>query len=804
MEKNEGISRLSIYLPPFAGDYSGVCSALFELNCLVVIDDAACCTRNYINCDEPRWSGSKKTTFSSRLRTIEAVLGDEERLISQTVDAAQQLKPDFTAVISTPVPAIIGRDMAGIAREIEARSGIPAFGFDTTGFQYYDKGVSAAILALVRRFAAANAGSEPGSVNILGLTPLDFSANDNGRLLRRFLEENGFTVRCSFLMETSLDQVRHSSSAQVNLAVSQSGLAAAEYMRERFDIPYVAAMPLGTKFSQTVIAALKGAGKDKQNLLNTPGRDVSGEKILIIGDQVMANSIRTALYQKDCQATVTAASFFTMNPELMAPGDVPLESERQLLELLKSGLYQVLIADPLICQVPAAAALKRYTLPHPAVSGPLHWDDVPLFVGEGFEKTIESWILKKTKKEGVMHMSETMDFTTTRAEALELLCKNWPLKAETEIIPLQQACGRVTAKPVYSRNTLPVHRVSSFDGIAVKYSAFKNGLPDTSGWVEGVDYVRADTGDDFPDEFDTIVAVEDFYYNDAGHICFYEDVDYERGDCIRAAGTVVREGDVVAEAHVRLTPEHLAMLALGGIYQVEVIKKPKVVYIPTGSELITAGIKPERGQNIEANGLMVASYLTQWGADPFCYPIVKDKPAELEQALKNALLAGDIVLINGGSSKGAEDYNTALLQKNAAVYRHGIKVVPGRPVSIAIIDGKPVINLSGPTLATYLAMDWCVYGLVQHYYGLPMPVRPRLPVRLEKPVEKNPEFEMYLRFSLTKREGIYWASQIGRDKNLPDSMLKAHALFVAPIGVAGYEAGDEIEVELLCGLENIR
>jgi molybdopterin molybdotransferase/putative molybdopterin biosynthesis protein len=396
------------------------------------------------------------------------------------------------------------------------------------------------------------------------------------------------------------------------------------------------------------------------------------------------------------------------------------------------------------------------------------------------------------------------DFSTTRAEALELLYENWPIKAETEFIQLQQACGRVTAKQVCSQNTMPVHRISQYDGIAVRFSAFENGLPDTSGWVEGTDYVRADTGDDFPDAFDTIVAVEDFYYNGEGHICFYDNIDYERGDCIRAAGTVVREGDVIAEAHVRLTPEHLAMLALGGVYQVEVIRKPKVIYIPTGSELISAGIKPERGQNIEANGLMAASFLTQWGADAFCYPIVKDKPAELELTLKNALAAGDIVLVNGGSSKGAEDFNAELLQKNASVYRHGIRVVPGRPVTIAIIDGKPVINLPGPTLATFLAMDWCVFGLVHHYYGLPVPVRPTLKARLEQPIHKNPEVDTYTRFILTKQDGHYSATLVGRDKSLPYTILKANALFTAPIGVAGYEAGDEIEVEILCGLENLR
>lgn len=387
------MNQLSIYLPPFAGDYSGVCSALFEFNCLVVIDDAACCTRNYINCDEPRWSESRKTTFSSRLRTIEAVLGDEERLISQTVNAVAQLKPDFTAIVSTPVPSIIGRDMDGIARDVEAHSGIPALGFDTTGFQYYDRGVSAAILAMVKHFARTPSEPVPGSVNILGLTPLDFSANGNSMLIRNMLEENGLTVQCSLLMQTSLDQIQGASSAEVNLVVSQSGWTAAEYMREQFGIPYVAATPLGTEFSQTVITALKQSAGDKQNrILNTSGRDASGKNILIIGDQVIANSIRTALVQKGCQENVTVASFFGMNPELTASGDVRLNSERQLIGMLKSGVYQVLIADPLICDIPAAALLTKYALPHPAVSSSLYWNDVPLFIGGEFERKIESWI----------------------------------------------------------------------------------------------------------------------------------------------------------------------------------------------------------------------------------------------------------------------------------------------------------------------------------------------------------------------------------------------------------------------------
>ncbi|WP_072775274.1 nitrogenase component 1 [Desulfitobacterium chlororespirans] len=394
------MERLAVYLPPFASDYSGVCSALYELNCLIIIDDASCCTRNYVTYDEPRWTESTRSTFGSNLRTIEAVLGDEERLISQTIEAAEKLKPEFIALLGSPVPAIIGRDMKGIAREIEARSGFAALGFDTTGFSYYNKGISAAHLRLLQRFAVPGIPTAAGQVNILGLTPLDFSANDNSKDLIRLLEDNGFQVGGSFWMGTELDQLRRAPAAEVNLVVSQSGWAAAQYLYKNYGIPYVAAAPLGIRHSRIVLEALGQTMADKQNRLlkGTPAAEGGAwpaaegtGALLIIGDQVMANSLRAALRQAGCRQEITVASFFDLEPELALPGDLLLKSEKQLIKLLRSGVYTRLIADPLILSIPAAAGLKGHSLPHPAISSLLHWQDVPLFLGGEFEKLILSW-----------------------------------------------------------------------------------------------------------------------------------------------------------------------------------------------------------------------------------------------------------------------------------------------------------------------------------------------------------------------------------------------------------------------------
>ena len=108
------MARLSLFLPSFAADYSGVCSCLFDLDALVVVADAACCTRNYIDYDEPRWSRGKTTTLCAQLRTLDVVMGDEAKTVAKVAAAARELEPRMVALLGSPVPAITGMDWLGL------------------------------------------------------------------------------------------------------------------------------------------------------------------------------------------------------------------------------------------------------------------------------------------------------------------------------------------------------------------------------------------------------------------------------------------------------------------------------------------------------------------------------------------------------------------------------------------------------------------------------------------------------------------------------------------------------------------
>ena len=225
------MSTLQITLPPFSPDYSGVASALFELGGMLILHDASGCTGNYLGYDEPRWAEHSTAVYCSGLRHLDAILGNDGKLVDRTVDAARKMHPRFIAVIGSPVPMLVGCDYDGLAKEIEARTGIPTFGFDTTGLSFYDRGVVLACKALVDRYVEPAKEIIPRSVNLLGLTPFDFGARGNAEAIRAWFVCHGWRVLSSMSMGTSLEEIALIPRASLNVALSECGMEIARYLR---------------------------------------------------------------------------------------------------------------------------------------------------------------------------------------------------------------------------------------------------------------------------------------------------------------------------------------------------------------------------------------------------------------------------------------------------------------------------------------------------------------------------------------------------------------------------------------------
>ena len=244
----------------YSADAFGVCSALFELGGMVIMHDASGCNSTYTTHDEPRWYDMDSMIYISALTEMEAIMGDDEKLIGDIAAAAEELQPRFIAVAGTPIPAMTGFDFTAVAELIEERTGIPAFGFATTGMNTYVHGASMALEAVARRLVKRDVKKTEGlSVNILGLTPLDFSISGSDRSLVRFLEEEGFEVISKWSMGCTLEELAEAGRARVNLVVSSTGLGAAKALNEIFGTPYVAGVPFGEVMQDVVTHQLLDA-----------------------------------------------------------------------------------------------------------------------------------------------------------------------------------------------------------------------------------------------------------------------------------------------------------------------------------------------------------------------------------------------------------------------------------------------------------------------------------------------------------------------------------------------------------------
>lgn len=397
----------------------------------------------------------------------------------------------------------------------------------------------------------------------------------------------------------------------------------------------------------------------------------------------------------------------------------------------------------------------------------------------------------------------------SREEALADFFAAWEPSAAataTELVSLDEAVGRVTARDLVSTNTLPVVRASSCDGIAVKSAAFANGLPDTSGWRLGEDCVRADTGDDFPDAYDAVVMIEKAAIQPDGSVVLDADVQVEPGTDVRAAGDTIKAGTPLMKAGLPVRPTDLATLAMGGITMVPVRRKPRVAFIPTGSELVPAGTKPQRGQNVDTNSLMVKHMLLEYGAEPLVFPIVRDDEAALERAFAEALAVADFVVVNGGSAVGEEDFNVRMIEKRGRVVHHYIAAVPGRPLMLAVADGKPVVDLPGPTLAAYYGTQWCLQAVVARFLSVPVRSIPTVKARAAAEVAGPPQMANIARVNLVRDAGSptgYTANFLNFKAGDLAACMASNAQRVSPIGERGFETGTIVDVELLRGEELI-
>lgn len=338
------------YLTPFAPDQSGAVSVLFELGGIVVICDAGGCTGNVCGFDEPRWFEQKSAIFSAGLRDMDAILGRDDRLVAKLADAAEKVDAAFTAVIGTPVPAVIATDYLALRRMTEKKINLPILTVDTDGMELYDKGEEKAFLELFKTFAVEKYPVDEHKIGVLGMTPQDVSDLAAADKIRDLFQRKYGQKAVCYCMGDGLEEVKKASSVSKNIVVSPAALATAKYLEKTFRTPYEIYYPL------------------VEDLL--PEMDYTGKRILVVHQQVIADSIRKVLLERGAEIVQTA-SWFMMKKELQADEDVILRDEDAYIELVQNGEFDIIFADECMDRMTPKFDGTFVNTRHFAVSGKL-------------------------------------------------------------------------------------------------------------------------------------------------------------------------------------------------------------------------------------------------------------------------------------------------------------------------------------------------------------------------------------------------------------------------------------------------
>ncbi|MEA4823724.1 MAG: nitrogenase component 1 [Clostridiaceae bacterium] len=358
----------------YASDVSGVCSALYELGGMTVMHDASGCNSTYNTHDEPRWYDRDSFVFISALSEMDAILGDDEKLIRDITETALELHPRFIAVAGTPIPMMIGTDFDAVAKAVEENTSIPSFGITTNGMHSYISGAGAALDAITRRFVDPSARPTPGAkrVNLLGATPLDFSINGSVEAIRVLLTSHGWEVVSTWAMGDTLDKLARAGEANVNLVVSYSGIPAARRLRQMFGTPYVTGVPVGEAFSETLLTALEHGECAVPYTARPKGADA-----VIIGESICSGSLAAAISEEHGLSTRVLCPLETEDA-FLAEGDRVAPDEDDLIPLLADA--KIVIADPLYRPICPDTA-KFYPLPSEGFSGRIYRRDIPNLIG---------------------------------------------------------------------------------------------------------------------------------------------------------------------------------------------------------------------------------------------------------------------------------------------------------------------------------------------------------------------------------------------------------------------------------------
>ena len=388
-----------------------------------------------------------------------------------------------------------------------------------------------------------------------------------------------------------------------------------------------------------------------------------------------------------------------------------------------------------------------------------------------------------------------------RADYLKLL-EEQGFGPRTEVIPVYEACGRVTARAVYAHICAPHYAASAMDGVAVCAKDTFGATETTPVTLQKAQYIVLDTGDPVPEDRDAVIMVEDIVKNEDGSITIYAAA--APWQHIRQIGEDVCAGEMILPSHMTVSPSAIGAMIAGGVLKIEVIAKPVVGIIPTGDEIIPPCTDPKPGDILEFNGSIFSAMVKNWGADAVVYPIVPDQFDQIKAMVSKAAAECDMVILNAGSSAGREDYSARVIRELGQVLYHGIAMKPGKPAILGCQGAKPILGVPGYPVSGIIVVEQLLKPLIDHWLKVPAAPSQYAQAILTRPVVSGLKYQEFVRVRMGYVGDRLMASPLSRGSGVVSSFMKADGILEVPQGLEGFEAGAEVTVRLLSPLEKLR
>ncbi len=411
--------------------------------------------------------------------------------------------------------------------------------------------------------------------------------------------------------------------------------------------------------------------------------------------------------------------------------------------------------------------------------------------------------------------------TLTIEEARALILSHvHPL--DVEEVPLDEALGRVLARPAFGDRDVPPFDNTAVDGFAVRSADVAGASPEApvellvaaelpagadpaSARVEPGTAVRIMTGAGLPPGADAVVPFEETNEGREGRIVGVgERVRIYRavaaGANVRRAGEDLRRGERVLEPGTRLRPPEIGILASVGLARVPVYRRPRVAILSTGDELVEPGEPLGPGQIRNSNGYSLAAEVRRCGGVPIRLPIARDTRRELVERLEAGLAAGaDLFLSSGGVSTGDYDVVKEVLQEMGEIRFWRIRQKPGRPMAFGLIRGVPLLGLPGNPVSALVT--FALYGrpAILKMQGMERLELIRVRARfLDRYRSKGDRVHLVrVRVALGPDGFVARLATPNQGSGVLSSMMRAHGLLWVPEGVRELNPGDLCSVVML-------